>query len=106
MSSRPSLSSKENSGHPHCLGLGEMFPCKQGPCLGSQEPGEASAFTATESHNVNKLPEASYLSWVLQMAGPRAGRAHRRKPPSFCGRNFWEVVAQGVAPFLDFLAQR
>lgn len=88
MNTWPSLSPKENRGHPHYLGLGEKFPWGQDPCLGSQEPGEASAFTVTKSHDVNKLLEDSYLRWGLQMAGPWVGRAHQGMIPLFLWQKF------------------
>lgn len=38
------------------------------------------------------------------MAGPSVGRAYQAKSLFFGGRNFWEVAAQDVALFVDFLA--
>lgn len=104
MSTRSSLgcSPKEGSRHPVLAWETSFLGGVGGQdcCLGSKEPGEASGFTLTESHNVNKLPEASYLRWGLQTPGSWEGTTHQGNSPS------GEVAAQGVVLIVDFLAQR
>ena len=90
LSTRPSLGPSPREGSRHAgLAWETSFLGGQDCCLGSKEPAEASAFTLTESHSVNKLPAAPYRRFALQMPGSWEGTTHRGK--SLSGKWFQEV---------------